>query len=106
MSRPRRLALVAIMLGCLAGSAEAAVKRSMLVIPFETLALLGEEAWIGDGVAEAVTLAFVQHPAFVQIDRARLRAFVDPQAWTAASALQPPPALHADGAPSGESRRD
>src|SRR6266478_2707228 len=106
MSRTRSLALVAIILGGLAGSADAAVKRSMLVIPFETLALAGEEAWIGDGVAEALTLAFVQHSAFVQIDRARLRAFVDPQGWSAASVLQAVRALHADVAVFGDVRRD
>jgi len=106
MSRTRSLALVAIVLGGLAGLAEGAVKRSMLVAPFETLALPPEEAWLGDGLAEALTLAFVQHPAFVQIDRARLRAFADPQGWRAASALEAARALHADVAVFGDVRRD
>ena len=106
MSRTRSLALVAIVLGGLAGLAEGAVKRSMLVAPFETLALPPEEAWLGDGLAEALTLAFVQHPAFVQIDRARLRAFADPQGWSVASVLQAARALHADVAVFGDVRRD
>jgi tetratricopeptide (TPR) repeat protein/TolB-like protein len=106
MSRARRLGLVALMLGGLAGPAQAAVKRSMLVAPFETGALSREDAWIGDGIAEALTLAFVQHPAFVQIDRARLRALADPQGWSEASVLQAARGLHADVAVFGDVRRD
>ena len=106
MSRRRALLLVAIILGSPAWPAEAAVKRSMLVAPFETGALSREDAWIGDGIAEALALAFVQHPAFVAIDRARLRTVADPQGWTEASVLQAARALHADVAVFGDVRRD
>ncbi len=102
MSRRRALLLVAIILGSPAWPAEAALKRSLLVAPFETGALSREDAWIGDGIAEALALAFVQHPAFVGIDRARLRTVADPQGWTEASVLQAARALHADVAVFGD----
>ncbi|MBI1848433.1 MAG: hypothetical protein HYR86_15865, partial [Candidatus Rokubacteria bacterium] len=78
--------VVAVALGSLGSLAEAAKtepapNRAMVVVSFDTRTLPREEAWIGDGVAELLTLAFVQHPAFVQIDRARLKPYADPKGW-------------------------
>ena len=106
MRGARVLAVVGIILGALCGPAEAAVKRSLLVTPFETKALAREEAWIGDGIAEILTLAFVQHPAFIQMDRARLRAFADPQGWSETAVLQAARRLRADVAVFGDVRRN
>ncbi len=106
MTRTRGVAIVAIVLGCLSGPAEAAVKRGMLVAPFESGALPREEAWIGEGIADLLTLGFVQHPAFVQIDRARLKPYADPGGWSAALVMRAARELHADVAVFGDVRRD
>jgi superkiller protein 3 len=80
-------------------SAEAAVKpRTILIVPFETAGLSGDEQWIGEGAAQAVALGLVQSPAFVQIDRARLRAFGQPEAWGEAAVLQAARSLRVDAA--------
>jgi len=49
-----------------ADAAQAAVKpRTILIVPFETSGLSGDEQWIGEGAAQAVSLGLVQTPAFV-----------------------------------------
>jgi tetratricopeptide (TPR) repeat protein/TolB-like protein len=102
---------LALVLGALVEQAEAAKtepppKRAMVVVPFDTRALPREEAWIGDGVAELLSLAFVQHPAFVQMDRARLKPFADPQGWIDPAAVQAARELRADVAVFGDVQRN
>ncbi len=106
MKRTWVLAVVAVVLGSQGPAVEAAVKRSMLVAPFETKALSHDEAWVGDGIAEILSLAFAQHPAFVQIDRARLKAFADPAGWSEAAVQQVARGLHADVALFGDVSRN
>jgi tetratricopeptide (TPR) repeat protein len=82
-----------------AASAEAAVKpRTILVVPFETTGLSSDEQWIGEGVAQAVSLGLVQSPAFVQVERSRLRAFGQPEAWGEPAVLQAARSLKVDAA--------
>jgi len=47
--------------------------RAVIVVPFETASLETTDQWLGQGVAEIVTLGLTQHPAFVLVDRSRLR---------------------------------
>ncbi|HEV8584615.1 MAG TPA: hypothetical protein VGT02_06560, partial [Methylomirabilota bacterium] len=78
---------------------DAAVKtRTILVVPFDTAGLTADDAWIGEGVAQTVALGLVQSPAFVQVDRARLRAFGTPEAWGEAAVLQAARSLRVDAA--------
>src|SRR5207249_9171325 len=88
----RRWMLVAVLACCglvAVVPAQAAVKpRTILVVPFETNGLSADEQWIGEGAAQAVALGLVQSAAFVQDDRARLRAFGQPEAWGEATVLQ------------------
>src|SRR5437773_9395329 len=83
----RRWMLVAVLACCglvAVVPAQAAVKpRTILVVPFETNGLSADEQWIGEGAAQAVALGLVQSAAFVQVDRARLRA----TAWAAPSPI-------------------
>src|SRR5207244_8109960 len=82
-----------------ADAAQAAVKpRTILIVPFETSGLSGDEQWIGEGAAQAVSLGLVQTPAFVQVDRARLRAFGQPEAWGEATVVQAARNLRVDAA--------
>jgi len=55
--------------------------RVLLIAPFDATALDREEQWIGEGVAQILSLGLAQHPAFVQIERSRLRAYGQPDAW-------------------------
>jgi tetratricopeptide (TPR) repeat protein len=82
-----------------ATAASAAVKpRVILIVPFETTGLNGEEQWLGEGAAQAVSLGLVQSPAFVQVDRARLRTFGQPEAWGEATVLQAARSMKVDAA--------
>jgi hypothetical protein len=80
-------------------SAQAAVKpRTILIVPFETAGLSSDEQWIGEGAAQAVSLGLVQSPAFVQVDRMRLRSFGQPEAWGEPAVLQAVRSLKVDAA--------
>jgi tetratricopeptide (TPR) repeat protein len=80
-------------------SAQAAVKpRTILIMPYETSGLSSDEQWIGEGVAQAVSLGLVQSAAFVQVDRSRLRAFGQPEAWGEPAVLQAARSLKVDAA--------
>src|SRR5688500_8770331 len=72
--------LLALGVGLLAGEAAAAVKpRAILIVPFDSSALSRDEQWVGEGIAQVLASGLAQHPAFVQIDRARLR---QAEAWS------------------------
>ena len=80
----RRTVLVVAALAALACSmaADAAVKpRAIIVLPFDASSLGRDDQWIGEGVAQLVSFGLAQHPAFVQIERSRLRTFGDPEVW-------------------------
>ncbi len=76
--------------------------RAVLIAPFDGSALEREEQWIGEGIAQVLELGLGQHPAFVQIERARLRAYGQPEAWGDAVVLQAARGLRADAALYGQ----
>jgi tetratricopeptide (TPR) repeat protein len=57
-------------------------------VPFDAGGLEPAERWVGEGIAQVLTLGLTQHPAFVQIDRTRLRALGRPEVWGEAVVLQ------------------
>lgn len=58
--------------------ADAAVKpRLVLVLPFDASGLPADDRWMGEGIAQVVSLGLAQHPAFNQLDPGRLRATSD-----------------------------
>src|SRR5687767_10779484 len=57
----------------LAPSVEAAKPKAIVVLPYDASTLPREEQWVGEGVAQILSLAFAQHPALVQIERARVK---------------------------------
>jgi tetratricopeptide (TPR) repeat protein/TolB-like protein len=104
----RRMAIVLLaLIGLVAAiAAEAAVKpRTVLVVPFDTAGLTGEDQWIGEGAAQVVSLGLAQHPAFVQVERGRLKAFGRPEAWGETVVLQAARALRVDAAMYGRVTR-
>src|SRR6185503_14870416 len=82
--------------------AEAAVKpRPIAVLPFDTSTLDGDQRWIGEGIAEIISLGLVQHPAFVSVDEGRVRAG-QPTVWTEAAVGQAARTLRAEAAVFGQ----
>ncbi len=100
--RPRRFALriallVAVGLAALGAPASAAVKpRLVLVVPFDASTLPPDERWIGHGIAQILRLGLAQHPAFVQLEPARLKILGQPEAWGEAVVVQAARVLHVE----------
>src|SRR4030095_7259212 len=86
--------------------AEAAVKtRTVIVLPYATVDLGREEQWIGEGIAQALTLGLGQMPPLIQIDRERLKRLSRSDTWDDPAALAAARTLGADVAVYGEVRR-
>jgi tetratricopeptide (TPR) repeat protein/TolB-like protein len=101
-----RWTLVLAMLVAALGSAGAATKpRPILVVPFDASALEREERWIGEGIEEILALAFAQHPAFVLVDRARMRSVGRVEAWGEPVVIQAARTLRVDAALFGRIER-
>jgi superkiller protein 3 len=87
-------------------SADASVKpRAVLIVPFDASSLEREEQWIGEGIAQVLALGLGQHPAFVQIEPARLRSYGRPEAWGEAVVLQVARGLRAEATLFGQVAR-
>jgi tetratricopeptide (TPR) repeat protein len=101
------LAILVALLAVAAAPAEAAVKpRVVLVAPFDATALPADSRWVGEGLAQVITLGLTQHPAFVPLDRARLRALGQPEAWGESVVIQAARTARADVAVFGEVARN
>ena len=106
----RRLAMLVLAgllpLGAaLPASGQARPPRAVVILPFDASALEQEERWIGEGIAQVLALGLAQHPGFVQVERARLRAIGTPGAWGDAGALQAVRTARADAALYGRLER-
>jgi tetratricopeptide (TPR) repeat protein len=77
--------------------AAGAVKpRVVVVLPFDSSTLDRDSQWMGEGVGQLISLGLAQHPAFIQLDRARLRTVGRPEVWGEAAVQQAMKALRAD----------
>ena len=96
--RSPRWVLSLLMLAALAttGAAPAVKPRAVLVVAFDSSALERDEQWVGQGIAEVIGLGLDQHPAFVQIDEARVRAVGYQDVWSEAVVTQAARTLRAD----------
>ena len=106
----RRSRIVATLVSVLALSAASEVHadsklRVIVIVPFDGVGLEREEQWMGEGVAQILALGLAQHPAFVQIERSRLRAAGRPDAWSDAAVVQAARAVRADTALFGRIER-
>ena len=79
--------------------------RVVVIVPFDGTALEREEQWMGEGVAQILALGLAQHPAFVQIERPRLRAAGRPDVWSEEAVVQAARAVRADAALFGRIER-
>ena len=90
----------------LAWSAEAAVKpRAVMIVPFDSSGLEPDERWVGEGIEEVLALGLAQHPALVQVDRARMRGVGRVEVWGEPVVVQTARALHVDAALFGRVER-
>ena len=106
----RPLAVFAVLAGLLIAWAEVQAQtnpkfRTVLILPFAPVDLGREEHWLGEGVAQSLSLALVHVPALVQVDRQRLRQLPQPEAWDEQAAVQAARGLRADLVLFGEVRR-
>jgi tetratricopeptide (TPR) repeat protein len=79
--------------------------RVLVIVPFDATALEREEQWMGEGVSQILALGLAQHPAFVQIERARLRAAGRPEVWGDTTVVQAARSVRADAALFGRLER-
>ena len=79
--------------------------RVVLLVPFDATGLERDEQWVGQGIAEVVGLGLDQHPAFVQIEDARVRATGRPDVWSETVVAQAARTLRADAALFGQVTR-
>jgi superkiller protein 3 len=109
MRRLGRLRLVAAFAGLLAlgvGGADADSKlRIVVIVPFDGTTLERDEQWMGEGVSQIVALGLAQHPAFVQIERARLRVAGRTDVWSESTVALAARAVRADAAIFGRLER-
>ena len=90
---------------CAAGAHADSKLRIVVIVPFDATALEREEQWMGEGVSQILALGLAQHPAFVQIERSRLRAAGRPDAWSDTAVVQAARAVRADVALFGRLER-
>ncbi len=108
---PRISARVSVLLLCVAllnpSPARAApAGRSLLILPFQPVEVEREEQWLGEGVATVLSLALVNHPAFIVVDPARVKRLGQPEASGEQVVLDTARSLRADLVFYGEIRRD
>ena len=107
-NRRRLLAVLAVFAPLLVAGVDAhgnAKLRTVLILPFAPVDLGREEQWLGEGVAQSLSLSLVHISSLVQVDRQRLRQLPQPEVWDEQAALQAARNLRADVAMYGEVRR-
>jgi tetratricopeptide (TPR) repeat protein len=98
--------VVSVLVLALAAPGDAAVKpRLVLVLPFDATALPADERWMGEGVAQIISLGLAQHPAFNQLDPMRLPGLGHADVWGPQLVLQTTRNVRADAAIFGEITR-
>jgi tetratricopeptide (TPR) repeat protein len=96
----------ALLLALAASAGEAASKpRNVLILPYAPVDLGRDEQWIGEGIAQSLMLSLVNVPGLVQIERERVRALPQPEAWDETAATAAAKKLGADLALFGEVKR-
>lgn len=106
LTRAKWAVVSALLFALTVSTGEAASKpRTVLILPYATADLSRDEQWIGEGIAQSLMLALVNVPGLVQIDRDRVRALPQPEAWDEAATTMAAKKLNADLALFGEVKR-
>jgi tetratricopeptide (TPR) repeat protein/TolB-like protein len=80
--------------------------RSLLILPFQPVELEREAQWLGEGVADLLLLALVNHSAFILVDLVGVKRSGRPEVWGEKAVLEAARKLRADLVFYGEIRRD
>jgi tetratricopeptide (TPR) repeat protein len=105
-SFPLSLAVMLAVLVEVSSPADAQVKpRLVLIVPFDASGMSADERWLGEGIAQSLSLGLAQHPAFVQVDRSRLKTIGQPEAWGEPVVAQAARSVRADTAVYGQVTR-
>jgi len=99
------LSAVAVFLLALLPADAVTKPRTLLILPYATVDVARDEQWVGEGIAQSLSLAFVQMPSFIQIDRERLKRGPRAEAWDDQAALAAGRAVGADVTLYGEVKR-
>jgi tetratricopeptide (TPR) repeat protein len=100
-ARPAVLAM-AVVVATAVGVEAQAKPRTVVVLAFDASALARDQQWLGEGAAQVLSLGLAQHPAFVQIERARLGS---PEVWGDDAVAQGIRRVRADAALYGRLQR-
>jgi tetratricopeptide (TPR) repeat protein len=101
-----RSLVAGVLAAALVGSADAAVKpRLVLVLPFDASGLPADDRWMGEGIAQIVSLGLAQHPAVNQVDPSRFHSLGHPDVWAGPTVVQAARSVRADAAIFGEITR-
>ncbi len=93
---PLAIAALAVVLALTVPAGAAVKPRSVLIAPYDAVSLGADGQWVGEGIAEIVRLGLAQHPAFVQVDPARVRQLGQPEIWGDSAVQQAARTLRAD----------
>jgi tetratricopeptide (TPR) repeat protein/TolB-like protein len=100
------LGLLLVMgLGASPGTGASTKPRAIAVFPFDASSLPTDDRWLGEGIVQIVEVGLTQHPAFVIVERSRIRAAADTETWTDAAVLEAARSVKADAAVFGRVRR-
>ena len=103
--RPSRLGIVAalcVALLAVSWVGAAPKPRMIVIVPYNSETVERDRQWVGEAVAQLLSLGLAQHGALVPVDRARLRAFAKSEAWTEVQVLQAAKGVRADAALFGQ----
>src|SRR5215510_3062232 len=62
--------------------------RAIIIVPFDASSLASGDRWMGEAVAQAISLGLAQQPGLVQIERDRFSRVVNPTRWSEADLSQ------------------
>jgi len=72
--------------------------RAIIIVPFDASSLASGDRWMGEAVAQAISLGLVQQPGLIQIERDRFSRVVNPTLWSEADLSQAGQEVHAHAA--------
>jgi tetratricopeptide (TPR) repeat protein len=75
-----------------------ATPRAIVIAPYDASSLAADEQWMGEAVAQVISLGLVWQQGLVQIEPARFRSVVDPIVWDETHVAQAARAVRADTA--------
>src|SRR5215510_5358600 len=70
--------------------------RAIVIVPFDASGLASADRWMGEAVAQTISLGLTQQPGLARIERDRFSRAVNPPVWNEADLSQAGLAVRAD----------